>query len=119
MTKYQSNKFLTLAALAVVMGMTATTNSYAAGLGAYGGPNVPSTTTAQPSSPTTAEANALHEWHDDVIKNDKMRQRMALPPSGTSQAPAQAATQDGALKQLQDETVKNNAMRNRMGLSQQ
>ena len=38
MTKYQTNKFLTLAALAVVMGMTATTNSYAAGLGAYGGP---------------------------------------------------------------------------------
>ena len=117
MTKYQTNKFLTLAALAVVMGMTATTNSYAAGLGAYGGPSVPST--IQSGSTTTAEANALHEWHDEVIKNDRMRQRMSLPPSGESQTTAQAVTQEGTLKQLQDETVKNNTMRNRMGLSQQ
>ena len=118
MTKYQTNKFLTLAALAVVMGMTATTNSYAAGLGAYGGPSVLSST-IQSGSTTTAEANALHEWHDDVIKNDKMRQRMSLPPSGESQTTAQATTQEGSLRQLQDETIKNNAMRNRMGLSQQ
>jgi hypothetical protein len=100
------------------MGMTATTNSYAAGLGAYGGPSVPSTTT-QSGTTTTAETNALHEWPDDVIKNDKMRQRMSLPSAGESQTTAQATTQEGSLRQLQDETIKNNAMRNRMGLSQQ
>lgn len=96
---YQNIRLLTLVALAVVTSMAATT-SYAAGLGAYGGPR---------GGRTLADANALREWQSETIGNDKMRQRMSLPPCG----------QEGDLKQWQDETVKNNTMRNRMGLSQQ
>lgn len=117
MTKSRTNKLLTLAALAVITSMAGTTNSYAAGLGANGGPSVPGTT-VQPSVSTTAgtttDTNALHEWHDEVIKNDKMRQRMDL--SGVK---AEPTDEKSGLKQWQDKTVKNNAMRSRMGLSQQ
>jgi hypothetical protein len=112
MSNYQNIKLLTLVALAVVTSMAATT-SYAAGLGAYGGPR---------GGQTLADANALREWQSETIANDKMRQRMSLPPSGeptTTATKAQAAGQEGDLKQWQDSTVKNNTMRNRMGLSQQ